>query len=50
MKYLNVLQQAIVFIITVFWIYNIGISVCALIKFKDKPLKTNKKHKFTSTQ
>lgn len=46
MKYLNVLQQAIVFIITVFWIYNIGISVCALIKFKDKPLKTNKKHKF----
>ena len=46
MKYLNVLQQAIVFIITLFWIYNIGISACALIKFKDKPLKTNKKHKF----
>ena len=46
MEYLNVLQQAIVFIITVFWIYNIGISACALIKFKDKPLKTNKKHKF----
>ena len=46
MKYLNVLQQAIVFIITIFWIYNIGISVCSLIKFKDKPLKTNKKHKF----
>ncbi len=46
MKYLNVLQQAIVFIITIFWVYNIGISVCALIKFKDKTLKTNKKHKF----
>ena len=46
MKYLNVLQQAIVFIITIFWVYNIGISVCSLIKFKDKPLKTNKKHKF----
>ena len=46
MKYLNVLQQAIVFIITLFWFYNIGISVCSLIKFKDKPLKTNKKHKF----
>ena len=46
MKYLNVLQQAIVFMITIFWIYNIGISVCSLIKFKDKPLKTNKKHKF----
>ncbi len=46
MKYLNVLQQAIVFIITIFWIYNIGISVCSLIKFKDKPLKINKKHRF----
>ena len=46
MKYLNVLQQALVWIITVFWLYNIGISVCALIKFKDKPLKINKKHKF----
>ena len=46
MKYLNVLQQAIVFIITIFWIYNIGISACALIKFKDKALKTKKKHKF----
>jgi hypothetical protein len=46
MKYLNVLQQAIVFIITIFWIYNIGISACSLIKFKDKPLKSNKKHKF----
>ena len=46
MKYLNVLQQALVWIITVFWLYNIGISVCALIKFKDKPLKINKNHKF----
>ena len=46
MKYLNVLQHAIVFIITIFWVYNIGISVCSLIKFKDKPLKINKKHKF----
>ncbi len=46
MKYLYVLQQALVWIITIFWMYNLGISVCALIKFKDKPLKTNKKHKF----
>lgn len=46
MKYLYVLQQALVWAITVFWIYNIGISACALIKFKEKPLKTNKKHKF----
>ena len=35
MKYLNVLQQAIGFMITIFWIYNIGISVCSFIKFKN---------------
>ena len=46
MKYLNVLEQAIMLIISIFWLYNIGISVCALIKFKDKPLKINKNHKF----
>ena len=46
MKYLYILQQALTWFITIFWIYNLGISVCALIKFKEKPLKTNKKHKF----
>ena len=46
MKYLYVLQQALAWTITVFWIYNIGISVCSLIKFKDKPLKFKKNHKF----
>ena len=46
MKYLNILGQAITWIITIFWLYNIGVSACALIKFKDKPLKFYKKHKF----
>ena len=46
MKYLNILQQALAWIISIFWLYNLGISVCALIKFKDKPLKINKNHKF----
>ena len=46
MKYLYVLQQALTWIITIFGLYNLGISVCALIKFKDKPLKINKNHKF----
>ena len=46
MQYLYVLQQALAWIITIFWIYNIVISVCSLIKLKDKPLLTNKKHKF----
>ena len=46
MKYLYVLQQALTWIVTIFGIYNFGISICALIKFKDKPLKVNKNHKF----
>jgi len=46
MKYLYVLQQALTWTITAFWAYNLVISVCSLIKFKDKPLKVNKNHKF----
>ena len=46
MEYLYILQQALVWIITIFWVYNIGISVCSLIKFKEKPLLVNKEHKF----
>ena len=45
MDYLYILKDALVFIVTIFWIYQIGISVCSLIKLKDKPLKVNKKHK-----
>ena len=32
--------------IVVFWIYELAISLCSLIKFKDKPLLVNKNHKF----
>ena len=46
MNYLYILQQALVWIITIFWAYQIIVSVCSLIKFKEKPLKMNKKHKF----
>ena len=46
MEYLYILQQALVWIITIFWAYNIAISVCSLIKFKEKPLLTDKQHKF----
>ncbi len=46
MEYLYILQQALVWIITIFWVYNMGISVCSLIKFKEKPLLVNKEHKF----
>ncbi len=46
MNYLSILQIALVWIITIFWLYQILISVTALIKLKDKPLLKNKKHKF----
>ena len=46
MEYLYVLSQAIVWIITIFWIYQIMVSLSSLIKLKDKPLKFEKDHKF----
>lgn len=46
MEYVYILREALTYIIVVFWIYNLAISLCSLIKFKDKPLITNKKHKF----
>ena len=46
MKYLYVLQQALIWIITIFWIYQIGISLCSLVKLKDKPLLNKKNNKF----
>ncbi len=46
MEYIYLLRQALVYIITIFWIYQLVISACALIKFKEKELIINKKHKF----
>ena len=46
MEYLYLLRQALVYLIVMFWIYELAISLCALIKFKEKPLIKNKKHKF----
>ena len=46
MEYLYILQQSIVWIVTIFWIYQIGISICSLINFKDKKLLVNKNHRF----
>lgn len=46
MEYIYLLRQALVYLIVVFWIYELAISLCALIKFKEKPLLKNKKHKF----
>ena len=46
MEYLYILQQALVWIITIFWLYQIIISICSLIKFKEKPLIDKKQNRF----
>ena len=46
MKYLYLLQQALVWLITIYWLYQLVISICSFVKLKDKPLKENKNHKF----
>ena len=46
MDYIYILREALVWIVTIFWLYQIGISLCSLVKLKEKPLKVNKQHKF----
>lgn len=46
MDYLYILREALVWIITIFWLYQIMVSLCSLVKIKDKPLKVNKDHRF----
>ena len=46
MEYLYILREALVWTITIFWLYQIIISLCSLVKIKDKPLKVNKEHRF----
>lgn len=46
MEYLYILREALVWIVTIFWLYQLLISVCSLVKLKDKPLKVKKDHKF----
>ena len=46
MEYLYIIQQALVWIITIYWLYQLVISVCSLVKLKDKPLIEDKNHKF----
>ncbi len=46
MKYLYILQQAMVWVITIYWVYQLIISVCSLIKVKEKPFVEDKDHRF----
>ena len=46
MKYLYIIQQAMVWILTIYWLYQLIVSLCSLVKLKDKPLIEDKDHKF----
>ena len=46
MEYLYILQQALVWLVTIFWLYQLVVSICSLVKLKDKPIIEDKKHKF----
>lgn len=46
MEILYFLQQAFIWIITIYWIYQLIISMFALVKIKEKPLLVDKEHKF----
>ena len=46
MVYLSVLQQALVWIVTIFWLYQLIVSICSLVKLKDKPILEEKQNRF----
>ncbi len=46
MEYLYILKQSLMYVLVAYWCYQMVISLCALIKLKDKPYITNKDHKF----
>lgn len=46
MEFLYILQQALVWIITIFWIYQVVISICSLINFKEKKILVEKTNRF----
>ena len=38
MQFLYFIQQALVWIMTIYWVYQVVISMFSFVKFKDKPL------------
>ncbi len=46
MEFLYIIQEALVWIITIFWIYQFVISICSLINFKEKPILEEKTNRF----
>lgn len=46
MEYLYMLQQALAWVVTIFWLYQLVISICSLVKLKDKPILEKKENRF----
>ena len=46
MQFLYFLQQAIIWIITIYYLYELIVSLFAFVKLKEKSLVVNKNHKF----
>ncbi len=46
MEYLYIIQMALVWILTIFWLYQLIVSICSLIKLKDKPIIEEKQNRF----
>ena len=46
MVYLYIVQQALVWIVTIFWLYQFIVSICSLVKLKDKPILEDKQNRF----
>lgn len=45
-EYLFILQQALLWVVTIYWIYQFVVSLCSFVKVKEQPLKVDKNHKF----
>lgn len=46
MEYIYILQQALVWLVTIFWLYQLVVSICSLVKLKDKPIIEEKQNRF----
>ena len=46
MEYLYILKEALMWLLTLFWIYQVVIGLCALVRLKEKPLLVEKDHRF----
>ena len=46
MQFLYFVQQALIWIITIYWIYQLVVSICSFVTLKEKPYIVNKNHKF----